>query len=57
MCIAEPCEAWGGRPINVRDGRGRELGVNCIAGEGGFQHNTAGSNGPFVIVDHMINFR
>ena len=57
MCIAEPCEAWGGRPINVRDGRGRELGVNCIAGEGGFQHNTAGSNGPFVIVDHMINFQ
>ena len=46
----------GGEAHKCKGWKGERIGVNCIAGEGGFQHNT-GSNGPFVIVDHVINFR
>ena len=28
----------GGGPLNVRDGRGERIGVDCVAWEGGQQH-------------------
>ena len=36
-CIAEPPKAWGGGPLNVRDGVSERNRVNCVTGEGGFQ--------------------
>ena len=40
MCIAETREAHDqeGGPQNVRDGGRERIGVNCVTGEGRFQH-------------------
>ena len=38
-CIAEPREAWGGRPIKCQGWKGERIGGKWVAwGGGGFQH-------------------
>ena len=43
-CIAEPCAARVS-PIKCQKWKGEIIAVNCVAGEGGFQHSSESNIG------------